>query len=312
MGRGSSEWEQHVYHKQNRVIIPFLAPALIIYAVFVLYPYAQAFYISLTSWSGTAMTKPFVGMKNYRNLMTDDRFLDALGRNGWFLLVLPIGTLGLSLLYAAMFTQGGKDNSGIRGSSFFRIVFFFPQVISAVVVGILFQYVYSPRSGLLNGFLELIGLDSWKRSWVADPSTIMWAIAFVFIWGAVGFYMVIFIASMQSIPTSFYEAAVLDGATRWRAFKDITFPLMWETIRTCIIYIAIAALDMFVLVQVITQGGSTAASQSAETVAVYMYKEAFEKSRWGSASAVGVLLLILTLLLSVVIMRVTKRETYEY
>jgi len=298
-----------MYHNKYRVIVPFLAPALILYAVFVLYPYVRAFYISLTSWSGTASTMPWVGFRNYENLLTDGRFLDALTRNGKFLLTLPLGTLAIALLFAALFTQGGK---GIAGSGFYRVVFFFPQVISAVIVGILFQYVYSPRSGLLNATLEKVGLDSLKRSWVADPSTILWAIAFVFIWGAVGFYMVIFIASMQSIPTSFYEAAVLDGASRWRSFRDITLPLMWETIRTAIIYVAITALDMFVLVQVITQGGSTAASQSAETVAVYMYKEAFEKSRWGSAAAVGVILLILTLLLSVVLMRVTRRETYEY
>lgn len=298
-----------MYHNKYRVIVPFLAPALLLYAVFVLYPYTRAFYISLTSWSGTASTMPWVGLKNYQNLLSDGRFLDALGRNGKFLVTLPVVTLGIALLFAALFTQGGR---GIAGSGFYRVVFFFPQVISAVIVGILFQYVYSPRSGLLNATLERVGLESLKRSWVADTSTILWAIAFVFVWGAVGFYMVIFIASMQSIPTSFYEAAVLDGASRWRSFRDITFPLMWETIRTAIIYIAITALDMFVLVQVITQGGSTAASQSAETVAVYMYKEAFEKSRWGSAAAVGVILLMLTLLLSIVLMRVTRRETYEY
>jgi len=298
-----------MYHNKYRVIVPFLAPALILYFVFVLYPYIRAFYISLTSWSGTASTMPWVGLSNYQDLLSDGRFLDALGRNGKFLVALPFATLGIALLFAALFTQGGK---GIAGAGFYRVVFFFPQVISAVIVGILFQYVYSPRSGLLNASLEKVGLENLTRSWVADPSTILWAIAFVFIWGAVGFYMVIFIASMQSIPTSFYEAAVLDGASRWRSFKDITLPLMWETIRTAIIYIAITALDMFVLVQVITQGGSTAASRSAETVAVYMYKEAFEFSRWGSAAAVGVILLILTLLLSIVLMRVTRRETYEY
>ncbi len=298
-----------MYYKKYRLIVPFLAPALILYSVFVLYPYTQAFYISLTSWSGTAMTKPFVGLANYRGLLTDGRFLDALARNGKFLLTLPLLTLAIALLFAALFTQAGK---GIGGSGFYRVVFFFPQVISAVIIGILFQYVYSPRSGLLNATLSRIGLDDLRRSWVADPATILWAIAFVFIWASVGFYMVIFIASMQSIPTSFYEAAVLDGASRWSSFKDITFPLMWETIRTCMIYIAIAALDMFVLVQVITQGGATAASANAETAAVYMYVEAFGKSRWGVGAAVGVVLLILTLLLSVVIMRFTRRETYEY
>ena len=298
-----------MYFNKYRVIIPFLLPAILLYGVFVLYPYVQAFYLSLTSWSGTASTKPFVGLANFRNLLTDGRFLSALGNNGQFLVVLPLGTLTLALLFAALFTQGGR---GIAGAGFYRVVFFFPQVISAVIVGILFQYVYNPRYGLLNETLAFVGLENLQRTWLGDSTLIFWAISFVFIWGAVGFYMVIFMASMQSIPTSFYEAATLDGATRWTTFKDITLPLMWETIRTSIIYIAITALDMFVLVQVITQGTSTAASRGAETVAVYMYKEAFDKNRWGSAAAIGVILLILTLLLSVVLMRVTRRETYEY
>lgn len=298
-----------MYYQKNRLIIPFLLPALILYGVFVIYPYIQAFYLSLTSWSGVSANRPFVGLDNYRDLLTDGRFLDALTRNGQLLIVLPLGSILVALAFAALFTQGG---TGIPGSGFYRVVYFFPQVISAVIVGILFQYVYNPRYGLLNTTLETIGLDGLTRTWLGDPSTILWAIAFVFIWSAVGFYMVIFIASMQSIPTSFYEAAVLDGATRWRQFRDITLPLMWETIRTTLIYIAIQALDMFVLVQVMTGGGATAASRNSEVVAVYMYIEAFGKSRWGAAAAVGVILLMLTMLLSVFIMRVTKRETYEY
>jgi N-acetylglucosamine transport system permease protein len=298
-----------MYFNKYRLIVPFLLPAIILYSVFVLYPYVQAFYLSLTSWSGTSATRPFVGLANFGDLLTDGRFLTALGNNGQFLIVLPLGTLTVALLFAALFTQGGR---GIAGSGFYRVVFFFPQVISAVIVGILFQYVYNPRYGLLNETLGAVGMENLQRTWLGDSTLIFWAISFVFIWGAVGFYMVIFMASMQSIPTSFYEAATLDGANRWTTFKDITFPLMWETIRTSIIYIAITALDMFVLVQVITQGTATAASQGVETVAVYMYIEAFGKNRWGSAAAIGVLLLLLTLLLSVVLMRVTKRETYEY
>jgi N-acetylglucosamine transport system permease protein len=254
---------------------------------------------------------PWVGLDNYRKLFEETRFMDALTRNGQLLVVLPLATIGISLTFAALFTQGGKGQ-GIRGSSFYRIVFFFPQIISAVIVGMLFTYVYSPNTGLLNGLLRNIGLDSLTRTWLGDPQTILWAIAAVAVWSGVGFYMVIFIASMQSIPTSFYEAAVLDGAARWRQFRDITLPLMWETIRTAIIYIAIAALDFFTLIQVMTGGGSSAASRKSEVAAIYMYSEAFTKSRWGSASAVGVVLLLLTLLLSVVLMRVTRRETYEF
>jgi len=300
-----------VYYRKYRLIVPFLLPALILYFVFVLYPYGRAFYISLTSWRGTSANMPYVGLDNYRRLLEETRFMDALTRNGQLLVVLPIVTISIALLFAALFTQGGTGR-GVRGASFYRIVFFFPQVISAVIVGILFTYVYNPSFGIVNSVLGGIGLDSLKRAWLGDPSTVLWAIAAVAVWSSVGFYMVIFIASMQSIPTSFYEAAVLDGAGKWKQFKDITLPLMWETIRTALIYLAIAALDFFTLVQVMTGGGGGVAARKAEVAAVYMYGEAFGKSRWGSASAVGVILLILTLLLSVVVMRLTRRETYEY
>jgi N-acetylglucosamine transport system permease protein len=288
-----------------------MLPALILYSVFVLYPYGRAFYISMTSWRGTSANMPWVGLDNYRRLLEDSRFMDALTRNVQLLIVLPIVTISIALLFASLFTGGGKGGE-VMGSAFYRIVFFFPQVISAVIVGILFTYVYNPSYGILNSALDIVGLSSLERAWLGDPSTILWAIAAVAVWSSVGFYMVIFIASMQSIPTSFYEAAVLDGANRWRQFKDITLPLMWETIRTALIYIAIAALDFFTLVQVMSGGGGGVAARKAEVAAIFMYGEAFTRSRWGSASAVGVILLILTLLLSVVIMRVTRRETYEF
>lgn len=300
-----------MYYRKYRLIVPFLLPALILYFVFVLYPYGRAFYISLTSWSGTSANMPFVGLDNYRDLIQETRFLEALTRNGQLLIVLPLVTITIALLFAALFTQGGKGQ-GIRGASFYRIVFFFPQVISAVVVGILFTYVYNPQYGILNGLLGTVGLGSLERAWLGDPATILWAIVAVAIWSGVGFYMVIFIASMQSIPTSFYEAAVLDGAGKWRQFKDITLPLMWETIRTALIYLAIAALDFFTLIQVMSGGGGGVAARRSEVAAIYMYGEAFTRSRWGSASAVGVILLLLTLLLSVVVMRLTRRETYEF
>jgi N-acetylglucosamine transport system permease protein len=298
-----------MHYRKYSVIVPFLAPALLLYGVFVLWPYAQAIYLSLTSWRGVSADKPFVGLENYRNLLDDGRFLAALGRNAQLLVVLPLVTLSIALLFAALFTQGGK---GIRGSGFYRVVFFFPQIISAVIVGMLWGYVYNPQIGLLNGVLRNIGLDGLTRAWLGNPSTILWAIAAVAVWSSVGFYMVIFMASMQSIPTSFYEAATLDGASRWRSFKDVTLPLMFETIRTALIYIAIFALDFFVLVQVMTGGGATGSSRNAEVAALYMYNTAFDRNRWGQASAIGVVLLLLTLLLAVVVTRLTRRETYEF
>ena len=298
-----------MHHHKYRLIIPFLLPAILLYGIFVVWPYAQAIYISLTSWRGVSGSKPFVGLDNYQRLLDDGRFHEALTRNGQLLIVLPLVTIAIALTFAALFTQGTQQ---IRGAGFYRIIFFFPQIIPAVIVGILWSYVYTPNIGLLNGVLRAIGLGDVSTSWLTDPSTVLWAIAAVAIWSSVGFYMVIFLASMQSIPTSFYEAAILDGASRWTSFKDITFPLIWETIRTSIIYLAIAALDFFILIVVISGGSTTTTARRAEVAALYLYNQAFDSSRWGYASAIGVVLLVLTLFLSFGIMRVTRRETYEF
>jgi N-acetylglucosamine transport system permease protein len=298
-----------MHYQKYRLIVPFLLPAILLYGVFVVWPYVQAIYVSLTSWRGVSANRPFVGLDNYRRLLDDSRFVEALSRNGQLLIVLPLVTIAIALTFAALFTQGGQ---AIRGAGFYRIVFFFPQVIPAVIVGILWSYVYTPNVGLLNGILRNVGLGSVQRSWLTDPATVLWAIVAVAIWSSVGFYMVIFLAAMQTIPSSFYEAAILDGANRWTSFKDITFPLIWETIRTSLIYLAIAALDFFILVIVVSGGSTTMGAERAEVAALYLYNQAFEKSRWGYASAIGVVLLLLTMLLSVVIMRLTRRETYEF
>lgn len=296
-------------HGKYRLIVPFLLPALLLYGVFVVWPYIQAIYVSFTSWRGVSANRPWVGLANYQALLKDDNFVEALGRNGQLLLVLPLVTIAIALTFAALFAQGGQ---AVRGAGFYRIVFFFPQVIPAVIVGILWSYVYTPNIGLLNGVLGRLRLGALERSWLTDPKTVLWAIAGVAIWSSVGFYMVIFLASMQNIPTSFYEAALLDGASRWTSFRDITFPLIWESVRTSLVYLAIAALDFFILVVVVSGGSTTMGAQRAEVAAVFMYNQAFVKSKWGYASAVGVVLLILTLLLSVVVMRLTRRETYEF
>lgn len=293
------------YHKY-RLIVPFLIPSLFLYAVFVLYPYAQAIYNSFTRWRGVSANKTFVWFENYEKLINDDIFLKSLRHNGQMLIILPLVTLSLALVFAGLFAQGGR---AVRGGDFYRIVYFFPQVMSVVIIGVLWQYVYNPRYGLLNGTLRALGLDSLARSWLGDPDTVLWAIAAVVIWQSVGFYMVIFIAGMQSIPTSFYEAATLDGASRWTSFRDITVPLLWDHIRLAIVYIGIAALDLFTIVQVMTEGKPNHAS---DVVARYMYDVAFTQSQFGYASAIGVVLLIMTLILSIITLRFTQRERLEF
>ncbi len=292
--------------QRYRLVIPFMLPALILYGVFVLYPYAQSFYVSLTDWRGLSDQRPWAGFSNYQRLAEDGNFTNALGNNAFFLLVIPLFTISLALLFATLFTQGAR---GVPGSSFYRIVFFFPQNISIFIIGVLFKNVYkSTNDGLLNGVLRFFGFDQ-PVAWLGDPSIAIWAIAAVVIWQGVGFYMVLFIAGIQGIPSSFFEAATLDCADRFTQFRTITLPLIWENVRIGVVYIAIAALDMFALVQVMTAGGP---NRATEVVALYMYDRAFTRSLWGYATAMGVVLLILTLILSLITLRASRRDTYEY
>jgi N-acetylglucosamine transport system permease protein len=295
-----------VHHQKYRLIIPFVLPSILLYATFVLYPYTQAFYNSLTQWRGVSANKKYNGLDNYRWLLDDDKFFLALKHNAEMLVLLPIVTLSIALLFATLFTQGGK---GVRGSDFYRVVFFFPQVMSVVIIGILWQYIYTPNSGLLNGTLRAVGLGSLQRTWLGNPKYSLWSVAVVVIWQAVGFYMVLFVAGMQSIPVSFYEAATLDGASRWSSFRDITFPLIWDNLRIAFVYIAIAAFDLFTIVQVMTEGGP---NHSSDVLARYMYEVGFTNSQFGRASAIGVVLLLITLAFSAVTFFFTRRERHEF
>jgi len=295
-----------MYYHKYRLIVPFLAPAIVLYVVFVLWPYAQSFYVALTDWRGVSAQKQFVGLQNFANLLGDSNFRVALQHNATMLVALPIVTLSLALFFAASFTQGGR---GIPGANFYRIVFFFPQVMAVAIIGVLWSFIYNPNFGLLNGFLRLVGLGGLTRTWLGDPATALAAVGVVVVWQAVGFYMVLFVAGMQSIPTSFYEAATLDGANRWTIFWRITLPLMWDNVQVALVYIGIGALDLFTVVQVTTEGGP---SRASEVVARYMYTTAFQYAQFGYATAIGVSLLFMTLALSVLTLRLTQRERIEF
>ena len=204
-------------------------------------------------------------------------------------------TIAIALTFAALFTQGSQQ---IRGAGFYRVVFFFPQIIPAVIVGILWSYIYTPNIGLLNGILRAIGLGDVSTSWLTDPTTVLWAIAAVAIWSSVGFYMVIFLASMQSIPTSFYEAAMLDGATRWTSFQGHHLPVDLGDDPHLGDLPGDSRARLLHPRRVDTGGSTTMGARRAEVAALYLYNQAFDSSRWGYASAIGVVLLVLTLFLS--------------
>ncbi|WP_432835657.1 carbohydrate ABC transporter permease [Dactylosporangium sp. CA-092794] len=288
-----------------------LVPALVLHAVFVLSPYAQAFYLSLTDWKGVAGEAHFVGAGNYARLGGDSLFLDAVRNNAVMLAVVPLATIALGLFLASMLHLGGRDGRrGIAGSQVYQIVYFFPQLLSLVIIAVLWQFVYNPNTGLLNGVLRGVGLDRLARSWLAEPSLALPAVMAVLVWSAVGFYMVLFSAAIESIPRELFEAALLDGASGWATFRNVTLPLVRDTVQVAFVYLSITALDGFAVVQVMTVGPG-GPDGATEVIGLSLYRNAFTYGRFGYASAMGVALFFATLTLAVLALRAGRSDRVE-
>ena len=280
-------------------IVSALAVPVILYLVLVISPYAQSFYISLTDWNGLSPRREFVGFANYIRLAKDNVFWISLWHNVIAVVVIPVVTLGLGLFFATMIRVGRYrargGTTGVRGGAFYRVAYFFPHVLSIAIIGVLFSNVYDPTpSGLLNGALGVVGIDPVN-------------------WLGVGFYVVLFNSAMSSIPAEVFEAARLDGATRWQTFWRLTLPLIWDTVQVAGVYLGIHALDMFAIVNVMSaSGGSGGPDNATQVLGNYLYLTAFQDSEFGYSTAIGVALLILTLAFAWVSLRLTRRERVEY
>lgn len=286
----------------------FLGLPLVIYVIFVVSPFFQAFYYSLTDWRGLSANPTFIGLGNYVTIFSDPTYRLALLHNLILLIVLPTITISLAFALAVMVTVGGDSRGeikGIRGSSVYRVVSFFPYVIPSVVIGILFAFIYSPNGGLLNGLLGLVGLDR-GIGWLGDPRFAMAAIIVAVVWSLVGFYMVLFVAAIKAVPAEIVEAARLDGCGRLRLAVQIILPMIRENVSTAVVYMGIMALDMFVFVNVMTPLGGT--GKSTEVVSRYLYETAFQRSQFGLASAMGVVLALFTMLMASLVLFGSRRK----
>lgn len=290
-------------HGRWRFLLGALVPALVLHVVFVLSPYAQAFYLSLTDWSGVAGEAHYVGAGNYARLGGDSLFLDAVRNNAVMLLVVPLVTIALGLGLASLLRSR-------RGASSYQIVYFFPQLLSLVVIGVLWGFVYNPNTGLLNSGLRAVGLGSLARSWLAEPGFALPAVMAVLIWSSVGFYVVLFAAAIEAIPRDLYEAAQLDGAGGWTTFWRLTVPLVRETVQVAFVYLGIAALDGFAVVQVMTVGPG-GPDGATEVIGLSLYRSAFTYGKFGYASAMGVALFFATLTLAILALRAGRSERLE-
>ena len=278
------------------------------YAVFVLWPFVQAFIYSLTNWSGFSDTFEFVGFANYKALFNDDVFLKAMRNNLLLAIVVPFVTIVLALALATMVTVGGSSTGAVRGlsrSSFYRIVSFFPYTIPAIVIGLIWSQMFDPSAGLVNGLLTKLGLDQFESfAWLGEVKTAMPVTMFVIIWGFVGFYMVLFIAAIKGIPAELYDAARVDGAGRVRMTMVVTLPMVRETVQTAYIYLGILALDAFVYMAALNASGGP--QNSTLTMTQDLFNTAFKKGQFGLASAMGVVLAVLTLAFAAVVFLVNR------
>jgi N-acetylglucosamine transport system permease protein len=277
-------------------MVVFLGIPVALYLAFVLYPFTQAAWYSLTSWSGFTSTQQFIGLDNYVHLAQDDLFLKAVGNSLVLLVVVPIVTLVLSFALACLLTFGGSSTGAVRGlsgSSFYRIVSFFPYVVPAIVIAIIWGRVYDPSAGLLNGVLTGLGLERFEKfAWLGRSSTAMVATVVVVVWTFVGFYMVLFVAAIRGIPAETFEAARLDGAGRFRTAVFIAAPGVSGALRTAYVYLGIFALDAFVFLAGLNPDGGPA--NSTLVITQQIFSTAFKDGRFGLACAMGVVLALVT------------------
>ncbi|MDG4782546.1 sugar ABC transporter permease [Micromonospora sp. WMMD961] len=311
-------------HGVARFVTGFLALPLALYLFYVVWPFVQAAGYSLTDWGGYSDTQNFVGLDNYVRLLSDELIRKAFWHNVFFLITVPLFTIALALFLAFLLNVGGReDRAGIRGvfgSGIYKIIFFFPQVLSLVVIAVMWQQIYrSDGQGLINGLLIKIGLVDADNpiAFTADPEpflgvpAVLWWLLLIAVWSGAGFYMVLFSAAMQSIPKDIYEAALLDGASRFHTFFKITLPLLRDTVSVAWVYLGFIALDMYALVFVMTPsaGGPNHASEIFASVLNFT---AFQKGQFGYACAMGVALAIFTILLAAAQLRITRRDRIEY
>lgn len=282
-----------------------LAPAMILYILFRIIPTFQVFRMSLFKTSALSKKEKFVGFDNFISLFQDKAFIRSFQNTILLIVVVTIATLILAVFFAAILTT-----EKIRGSNFFRIIFYIPNILSIVVVSGIFSAIYDPGRGLVDSMLHIAGLKGPKAGWLGDQNIVIYSIAMALIWQAVGYYMVMYMAGMANIPDSLYEAAELDGAGKINKFFTITLPLVWLNIRATLSFFIISTINLsFLLVVPLTDGGPDGAT---EVFLSYMYKQAYTNQSYGYGMAIGVMVFVFSFALSGLISAVTNREILEY
>ena len=290
---------------ERKFIFICLAPAVILVSLFIFIPTVNVFRMSLYRMGCITNKQTFIGFENFKTLMGDKNFLQAMQNSILIIVLVTICTIVLAILFATLLQRGN-----FKGNNFFRIIFYIPNILSIVVIAGIFGAIYNPTTGLLNTFLRAIGLDALARNWMSESNIVIYSVIFALVWQAIGYYMVMYMASMAAIPPDYYEAASLDGATELQMFSKITFPLIWSNIRTTLTFYIISTINLsFLFVQIMSDGGPNG---KTEVFLNYMYKQAYGNGAYGYGMAIGVVVFIFSFVLSGIVNKITDREVYEF
>lgn len=281
-------------------------PATILFIIFMIIPTINVFRMSLYKWGGYSNNKQFVGFNNFKILMNDQKFLRSFQNTVLLIVLVTIITLFFALFFAAVLSR-----EKLKGSSLFRVIFYIPNILSVVVISAIFSAIYDPNSGLLNSVLSIFrGKDASPILWLGNQSIVIYSVLIAMVWQAIGYYMVMYMASMTSVPESLYESANLEGASKLTQFFSITLPLIWTNIRTTVTFFIISNINIsFLIVRAMTNGGPDG---STEVFLSYMYGQAYTNSSYGYGMAIGVVVFIFSFGLSAIVNYVTKREPLEF
>lgn len=285
-------------------LTPYLwvLPAVALFVVFRLYPMAFGLYLSLNEWDGV---RPMVfrGLENYRQALLDAAFWLALWHNVVFAIGTVFGKNVIALVLAVLL------NADLRGRTFFRTTLFMPVVMSFVVVGLLWGWIFNFQFGLLNNLLVAAGLEDRRADWLGDPGLALFSLIGVDVWKWYGFHMVIYLAGLQTIPMVLYEAATIDGASAWQQFWRLTLPLLRPIVVINITLALMGAFNVFDLIYVMTQGGP---ANATNVVMIYAYLQGFKFYQMGYASAISYVLMMVVIVLSALQIRLGRGESYEH
>jgi raffinose/stachyose/melibiose transport system permease protein len=288
--------------QDNLIIVLFLLPALILFLAFVVYPIFQSVYYSFFNWKGFGAAVDFVGLKNFKNILTDRVFMIAL-RNGFFIIAFSLLIqLPLSLALAVLV---GRN---LPGRVFFRTIFFMPYVLSEVITAIMWLFLYNPdpQRGFINAILVLLPGGK-PVAFLGNTQIVLLAVFAALTWKYFGYHMLLYLTGLQNIPTEIEEAGRIDGANAFQNFFYITLPLLSSTIRTSVYLSVLGSIQQFILVWIMTKGGPVNAS---ETMATYMYRFGFVRFQLGYGSAVAIYMFLICLIFSLIYLRLTRQPDY--